>query len=195
MLEILLIRHGETDYNKSGMFAGSTDIGLNETGMTQALRLGERLKDETIYNIYSSDLKRCVETGKHVESNIIFSENLREMNFGCWEGLTYNEIKEKYPDDLKMWESDWSGYVIPEGESFNQMSRRLLKEFGQIIKVNKGSVDKVAVISHSGCIRSILGHHIIGSVKESWRFRIENATVSRLYIINDYMFLKSLNER
>jgi alpha-ribazole phosphatase len=198
MFEILLIRHGETEYNRSNKFTGITDVVLNERGRAQVARLGEILKDEVFDHIYSSDLKRCVETGSHLKctDNRIFSKELREMNFGRWEGMTYDEIKEKYPDELEKWESDWIEQIIYEGESFSIMSRRVMKEFEKIIKqYNNNNSGKIAIISHSGCIRTILGHYIIGSIKDSWKFRVENAAVSRLCVDKDYFYLKSLNER
>ncbi|MBN2403080.1 MAG: alpha-ribazole phosphatase [Spirochaetes bacterium] len=197
MFEILLIRHGETDFNKSKRFTGVTDADLNDKGRQQALKLTNALKDEVLDHIYSSDLKRCVETGEHLKSanGRTFSRELREMNFGRWEGLTYNEIKSKYPEELEKWESDWTDYVISEGESFGMMSNRVIKIFNEIIKKhNKDGNEKIAIVSHSGCIRTILGHCITGSIKNSWRFRVENAAVSRLCIDKDYFYLKSLNE-
>lgn len=200
MFEILLIRHGETEFNSSKKFSGITDVGLNENGRIQAERLAGILKDEVIDHVYSSDLKRCVETGSYLraeESGRTLSKELREMNFGRWEGLTYDEIKERYPEELETWEADWTDYVISGGESFSIMSRRVIKEFGEILKKHNcaGSDGRIAVITHSGCIRSILAHYIIGSIRESWKFRVENATVSRLRVDKDYIFLKSLNER
>ena len=122
------------------------------------------------------------------------------MNFGRWEGLTYEEIKSKYPDELENWEKDWLGFVINEGESFNIMSRRVIRKFEEIVEKHKSSGNaKIAIVSHSGCIRTILGHYIIGSVKDGWKFCVENATVSRLRLLKDnndkdYYYLMSLNE-
>jgi alpha-ribazole phosphatase len=200
MLEILLIRHGETEYNSSKKFTGITDVELNRKGREQVLKLGDALKNEIFDHIYSSDLKRCVETGDRLQkcaNGRTFSKELREMNFGLWEGLTYDEIKEKYPDELEKWENDWTDYVIPKGESFSIMSGRVIKEFKEILKQhNCNNINgKIAIISHSGSIRTILGHCIIGSIKDSWKFRVENAAVSRLRVDNDYFYLKSLNER
>jgi alpha-ribazole phosphatase len=200
MLEILLIRHGETEYNSSKKFTGITDVELNGKGREQVLKLGDALKNEVFDHIYSSDLKRCVETGDHLQkcaNGRTFSKELREMNFGRWEGLTYVEIKDKYPEELEKWENDWTDYIIHKGESFSIMSGRVIKAFDKILKHHNcnNSNGKIAIISHSGCIRTILCHYIIGSIKDSWKFRVENAAVSRLRVDNDYFYLKSLNER
>jgi alpha-ribazole phosphatase len=199
MFEILLIRHGETEYNSGKKFVGISDVGLNENGRLQAIKLGDALKNEAFDHIYSSDLKRCVETASYLKcaNDRTFSKELREMNFGRWEGLTYDEIKEKYPDELEKWESDWINHIIREGESFSIMSRRVIGEFEKILKRHSSNNNggKIVIISHSGCIRTILGHCIIGSIKESWKFRVDNAAVSRLRVDKDYFYLKSLNER
>jgi alpha-ribazole phosphatase len=195
MTEILLIRHGETEYNKTGRFAGSSDICLNDTGLEQAAKLTATLLNESMDKIYSSDLKRCLETGSGLNGEKVICESFREMDFGRWEGLSYVEIKEKYGDELRMWEKDWTGYKITGGESFNEMAGRVLKKFGEIIASLNKEENKIAIITHAGCIRAILGHFIIGSVKDSFRFQVDNATVSRLFLNKDYFYLKSLNER
>jgi alpha-ribazole phosphatase len=196
-MEILLIRHGETEYNITGRFSGYGDVSLNSKGMEQALSLAGMLKKEKIDRIYSSDLKRCRETGEGIEPvhPKVFSSNLREMNFGDWDGLTYDEIKSKFPGELAKWEKDWIDYAVPGGESFRVMADRVLNEFGKIIDENKSDNCRVAVITHSGCIRTILGKYITGSLENCWKFSVGHAAISRLSFADDYIYLKSLNER
>ncbi len=196
MLEIILIRHGETDNNKNGRFTGSTDVSINSKGAGQAGRLALLLRDDSISSVYTSDLKRCIETAKYIKcERVIHSGNLREMDFGHWEGLSYDEIKEKYPAEIVKWESDWSTFSIPEGESFTDMSRRVLKEFDIILKSHNDADDKIAIVTHGGCIRTILGQCITGSIRDCWKFQIDNAAVTRLCFDKDSFYLKSLNEK
>jgi alpha-ribazole phosphatase len=196
MLEIILIRHGETDSNKNGKFTGSTDISINSKGAEQAGSLPVLLKDDTISSVYTSDLKRCKETAKFIKCDkVSHTGKLREMDFGHWEGMSYKEIKEKYPEEIEKWENDWSTFGIPEGESFADMSRRVLEEFDKIVKLHNSSNDKIAIVTHGGCIRTILGHYISGSIKDCWKFQIENAAVTRLCFDRDYFYLKTLNEK
>ena len=154
------------------------------------------LKNENILHFYSSDLKRCVDTGSGIvcSGEKIYDSNLREMSFGEWEGMTYDEIKIKYPDELKIWENDWINESAPGGESFTDMSSRVITRFEEIVNMHKTSADKIALVTHSGCIRAILGHYIAGSLENCWKFSIDNASVSRLKISNGYIYLKSLNE-
>jgi alpha-ribazole phosphatase len=194
MTEIILIRHGETDSNKAGKFSGRADLSLNDKGREQAARLKNILSDCSIERVYSSDMKRCVETGSGLCSDVVFSETLREMDFGHWEGLSFGEIKDKYPEEMQMWKTDWVHYRIPQGESFIDTTGRVVKKFDEIIKENKDA-KRIAVVTHGGCIRAILGHYIIGSLKDSWKIFIDNATVTRLGAADGYYFLKSLNEK
>jgi len=196
MAEILLIRHGETDYNKNGKFGGLSDIELNAFGKEQARILAEYLKDEEIAYFYSSDLKRCVDTGIHIacSNEKVYDSSLREMSFGEWEGLAYDEIKQKFPAELKSWESDWINYIVPGGESFTDMSSRVIKRFEEILDKHKAGNNRIAIVTHSGCIRAILANYITGSFENCWKFSINNASVSRLNCSNGYTYLKSLNE-
>ncbi len=193
-LEVLLIRHGETDLNREGRFAGSTDSGLNGTGIKQAKALRKKLKNEKIEMIYSSNLKRCIETMKilKLRAGINYSGGLQEMNFGRWERLNYKEIEMNYKNEVKKWKNDWINYVIPGGESFAGMSERVIEEFERIKKNHDNS--KIAIVTHGGCARTILGHYIMGSIKDSWRFYVANGSVSRLSFEDNYVYLKSLNE-
>lgn len=193
-LEILLIRHGETDYNKEGRFAGMTDTGLNKTGEKQISTLRKKLKKENIDMIYSSSLKRCVETVKilKLKAGVNYSNNLQEMDFGRWEKLNYKEIEMNYKNEAAKWKSDWINYAIPKGESFAQMSKRVIEELERILKNHNNN--KIAIVTHGGCVRTILGHYIMDSVKDSWKFYISNGSISRICFDENYVYLKSLNE-
>jgi alpha-ribazole phosphatase len=196
MTEILLIRHGQTDFNKAGKFGGITDVSLNETGIAQAASLARALANEKIEFLYSSDLRRCAQTCEDIQpvNEKIFLSGLREMSFGLWEGMTYDEIREKYPDALKAWENNWDN-AAHQGESFREMSDRVLGIFDSIINEHKGADKKIAIVTHGGCICAILGMKIAGSLDNAWKFNVSNALVSRLFVSDGLISLKSLNER
>jgi broad specificity phosphatase PhoE len=98
-MKFLLIRHGQTDWNLAQRFQGQSDIPLNEVGKKQAMALADRLTNESINIVYSSDLQRAIETSKIImqmsdcKPDLHPDQRLREVNFGDWEGLTYDEIK------------------------------------------------------------------------------------------------------
>ena len=191
--EYILIRHGQTDYNLQEKFQGVSDISLNAKGRKQAKKIRKKFKEENVDIIYCSDLIRCQQTAETVSpgNRIMLNKNLREMHFGVFEGLTYDEIKEHHADEYKKWKQDILDHVIEQGESFNQMNNRVIAEFENIRKNN----EKAAVVSHAGCIRTILAHYLTGDIENSWRFFIENCSITKLCFNRDYAYLKSLNLR
>ena len=120
------------------------------------------------------------------------TENLREMDFGLWEGLTWKEIFEKYENEVNKWKEDWINTRVPSGGSFTELSKKIMPE---IEKLLQSPYEKIGVVSHGGCIRAILGHYILDSNEKSWKFQIDNGTISRICLDEKYVFLKSLNEK
>ena len=113
------------------------------------------------------------------------------MNFGEWEGLTFEEIKTRYSLESSRWMENWSHEAVPGGESFLEMSKRVIHEVEKIRNDHNGNV---AIVSHGGCIRTILSNYIIGSLDDCWKFYIDQGTITRLSFNNNYTYLKSLNE-
>lgn len=192
-IELILIRHGETEYNREDRFLGYTDIGINETGREQAERLKEILAGEEIDKVYCSDLKRCRETAEIIEfkRDIKFSENLREMNFGEWEGKKWKEVLASHGDEFTRWKENWIDRPVPGGESFREMSKNVISEIERI----KNDSGKKAVVTHGGCIRTIIGHYLMDSLEKSWHFQVDNGTICRICFNNNYIIMKSLNEK
>ena len=110
MVDIYLARHGQTDWNKQDRFQGQHDVPLNSLGVRQAEALRDRLVGLDFSLIYSSDLDRALDTARIIardqQAEIIRDQRLREMNFGAWEGMTYEKIKEEYAQELHAWEND-----------------------------------------------------------------------------------------
>jgi len=194
MKEILMIRHGETDLNRDLKFTGFSDPELNDTGREQAASLRSKFMSESITDIYSSDLKRCLETAHIISgrADIIISDRIREMNFGIFESMTNEEARYKYGEEFDLWLKDMMNRKIPGGESFRDMSRRVLDFFRQILESRS---DKIAFISHSGCISVILSYYLTKNPDDIWRFFIDNCTINRLCFDKDYAYLKTLNEK
>ncbi|QEK11806.1 alpha-ribazole phosphatase [Crassaminicella thermophila] len=196
MLKIILVRHGETENNCDGLYCGWNDIFLTEKGLMQAKKVSEKLKEENFDYIISSDLDRTMKTAEiinqyhHVE--IILESNIREMNFGLWEGLSYKEIKEKYPKEVKEWENDWIDYVTPNGESVKQMYERVTKAIDKIIHKNKRG--NILIVAHAGSIRAILAYLIGRGMKDYWKYKIDNCGICIIEIIDKFPVLTALNQ-
>jgi len=181
MTRVILIRHSQTDYNLENRYCGFKDIGLNKIGKAQARRIGVKLKDLKIDKIFSSDLKRSEQTAKIIFANrcrIVKNKNLREINFGIWEGFNYKQILQRSPATYKKWLKNPFSVDIPSGEKMSHFINRIKKELKNIIKNNSDKT--VALITHSGPIRIIL-NTVLGIKREDfWRLKLKPQAV---YII------------
>ena len=153
---VLLIRHGETEWNKLGKFQGCTDIALAEEGIKQAELLKNRLNGNFDY-IYSSPLIRAIETANILSSStdkeVILASEIREINFGEWEGLTIHEIAEKYPEVFKAWRTDKrESYICGGDSSINNAANRAKNCILDIVKKHKGK--KIVIVAHGGIIKA-----------------------------------------
>ncbi|MBW2004816.1 MAG: alpha-ribazole phosphatase [Deltaproteobacteria bacterium] len=196
--KVILIRHGETDWSYQKRYCGFTDIGLNEKGRQQARRLHKRLTKEKVHKIYSSNMKRTVQFAKIVFKDVSIKEMvyLREMNFGIFEGLTYQDIMEKYPRIYRNWLENPLDIIIPRGESLRTLARRVRKALKRILSQN--SDKKVAVFTHGGPIRVILCDILKLDLKGIWKIEQELASISiiefvegrgKVYLLNDISYL------
>lgn len=180
MTKVILVRHGQTLWNQIKKYQGFSDIPLNETGRQQAWKVAERLAREEIRAIYSSDLCRAVQTAeaigqKHglpVQQNPAF----REMNFGLWEGLTYEEIMEKWGNELSAIYAQPEQGMVPEGETFLEVQERAW--LGFIACVNQHPGQTIVIAAHGGSIRLLLCKIMGKSLKELWTLAQDSTGVS-----------------
>jgi len=175
---LILIRHGETDYNAEKKYYGFSDPPLNDTGTWQAERLSERLKTEEIGKVYSSDLKRAYCTAKIAfkNHNIKVSQDLRELNFGIFEGLRHQEIMKKQPKIYENWIEDPVNNKIPKGEEFKSFKKRVLRTFKSIITENTGRT--AAIITHGGPIKIFLNDILKNRPKDFWMIKQDSAALN-----------------
>ncbi|MDR3596759.1 histidine phosphatase family protein [Clostridium sp.] len=155
---VLLIRHGETEWNTLGKFQGCTDINLSKEGGKQAKLLKDRLKGEFDY-IYTSPLSRAFETAKIITQNtnkeVVIAPEIREINFGEWEGLTVHEIREKYPEIFNSWTTDKKeSYICGGDSSIHNAVNRATKCVLDMVTKHKGK--KIAIVAHGGIIKAAL---------------------------------------
>lgn len=158
MTELLLVRHGETDWNLERRFQGHADPPLNETGRRQAKTLADELAGVRIDAIYTSDLVRARETAEIVAARVGAPvtpvAELREIDVGEWQGLTWPEIEERYPEGVLSWHENGRGWHA--GESYEQLARRVLKALKGIARGHPGA--RVLIVGHGGTVRAVRAH-------------------------------------
>lgn len=128
-LEIILIRHGETDWNSGSIFRGHEDVRLNATGIAQADATAEALKDKVFEAIYSSPLKRAMVTAKRIamphEIGVRENLGLVDINYGIWQGMRESTVKEKHPKAYDRWIRTPAKMKFPGGESTKKAWKRV----------------------------------------------------------------------
>lgn len=196
MLELILVRHGETDSSKSGRFCGWTDSELNENGIRQAVAARDKLKGRKVDVLYSSPLKRAFKTAEIINENfglgIICRDELKERNFGIWENLTHEEISQGFENEYLLWCRDWINYSISRGESALQFYERVSGFINKELLVRHCGT--ILIVSHLGCIRSMLAYLMGMGIEGQWRFRADSGGISCLTVNDEgYAYMTALN--
>lgn len=160
MTRLIIVRHGQTEWNTLNRVQGLRNNPLSPEGESQAHRLGRRLKDERIDVIYTSTLRRAIHTAEAVAAHhpaveIRKCPELNEMDWGVWEGLTFGEIEERYPDQLERRDQDKFNFAPEEGESPADLERRLIPFLKEIVRRHNGKT--VLIVGHGGINRVIMG--------------------------------------
>jgi len=192
-MNLFLIRHGQTDWNLAQRFQGQSDIPLNETGRKQANAIVERLAAEHFDAIYSSDLQRATETADIIcKSEIITDSRLREVNFGDWEGLIYDEIKVKYPETLAAWEVDIFKNAPPNGETLEGLSVRVQSMLDELRA--KHDDQNILIVAHGGVLQTLICLALKLPPTMYWQFHLSTASLSELAFYPAGAILNSLND-
>lgn len=196
MSRLLLVRHGNTQLNSAERFWGHTDVELGADGVQQAERVRDHLAGENINAVYASDLKRAIVTAEIIASahhlDITICPELRETNFGEFEGLTFKEINRRYPELSKMW-SNWDLKLkFPGGESIDELIARVIK-FPCRLEQHKPE-ETILIVAHSASLRLLICH-LLGIKLEHWRqLRLDLASFSRLDTYPQGAILSLLND-
>ncbi|MGL4652441.1 MAG: histidine phosphatase family protein [Cetobacterium sp.] len=192
MGKVILIRHGESELNVKGVYYGILNPGLTEKGREQAKKTREILKGINYNKIYCSDLKRAVHTAEIVnvkELELLIDEELRELNFGIFEGHTYEELLEKYPNELEKSRENWEDYNYVTGESVIELQKRAVNFINKKVNLDENTV----LVTHWGIINTILSHYFSNGLDAYWKFSVKNAGVVIIEFSEGYPILKGLN--
>lgn len=179
---LILIRHGETAWNRATRIQGHTDIPLSALGLAQAARLAEALADEPLAAIYSSDLSRARQTAQALAAvhglPVCTDARLRERAFGRFEGLSWQEIDEGYPEDAARWRKREPDFPVGGGESLTVFSARCLEAVHRLAGAHPGC--SIALVAHGGVLDCLYraATRVALDAPRSWQ--LGNATVNRL---------------
>ena len=205
-MKIYLIRHGQTDWNLEGKIQGRHDVSLNETGSKQAELLAMGMDKRPVVQIFSSRQKRALETAQavgrrqHVAVTVI--DGLEEVEFGEWEGKTWDEISREYPEEFKDWCTEPAEIVPPGGESRPQIYRRIGNALKEILRRSRGDI---AIVSHGAALAYMVSIMLEKELGDHDEIIVKNASIStveydretgKFHMVeaNDVSHLKALSQ-
>jgi alpha-ribazole phosphatase len=193
---MLLIRHGETERKSSERYWGATDVPLSALGLEQAARLRDRLATEEVDAVYSSDLSRARVTAETIAAGhrlpVTSCQELREIDFGELEGLTFAEIDRLYPEVTELWKKQSLALKFPGGETLVEFDRRVGQFMGRLAKHAPGGT--IVVAAHHGTLCALLCRLLGLGLEHRWQFRLELASLSIVETYSPGGILTRLND-
>ena len=193
--ELFLIRHGETKWNRELKFQGHADPGLNERGIEQAQTTAQFFANHCFDRFYSSDLKRAEQTAEIIAAPhklpILSLKDLREINYGHWEGQTYRQLWAKDPQGMEKWSNNPLAINPPAGEALDDFQSRVVNSFLSLIKDSAGK--KVVVVGHGGTIMVYLAYLLQMPLRLCYRFQLDNLGISRVIFYDQGPIIKMIN--
>lgn len=191
-MRIYLIRHGETDWNVAHRYQGHTDTPLNANGRRQGLALEEQLRSEPIRAVYASDLSRTMTFATLIFPRLSINRlaTLREINFGEWEGRTYEELIGDAQNGFQEWLAHPETGVIPQGEVFSDMVSRVTTAFDHI---RTHHVDDVAIVTHAGVIKVLLGQIMGLPLAQCFRIHQNSGALNIVRVDGDRIEIEMMN--
>jgi len=180
--EIILIRHGETEWNSQQRMQGHCNSDLSAEGRDQIQALGKWMKNVSFDHIYSSDSQRAQQTAKAITQysghKLQLDQRIREKNLGVFEGLTSDEARGRFPDVYHLFKTAGRNYVIDKGESTQQLLDRSL-EFIEDIRLRHPD-QRVVMVTHGGVVRVLMKYTLGLSIDTPTNFLIKNTGIFRL---------------
>ncbi len=182
MTDIVLVRHGETEFNREGVFRGRIDVGLNDTGRDQAVAAAAALAAKPLAAVYSSPLSRALDTarpiaGRHGLEPVI-DEAFHNIDLGEWQGAKKDVVRLEQPEAWVLWTTEPERLRIPGGETLAELRARAFPKFEELAERHDG--ERIAIVSHRSVIRVLAGAVLGMTEGYFWRFYMDNAGYSVL---------------
>jgi broad specificity phosphatase PhoE len=182
-VQVILVRHGATDWNLQGRCQGATDRPLSDLGIRQAEAAAAALSRETVRAIYSSSLQRARHTAEVIsrphELSVAIEDDVRELDHGKLEGLTFNDIKNNYADFIRKWRSVPAEIQVPGGEKLVDVAARAWVGLNRIVRRHQAG-ESVVVVSHNFPILGIICRVTATHLNDYRTFHLDPCGVTRL---------------
>jgi 2,3-bisphosphoglycerate-dependent phosphoglycerate mutase len=182
--ELIIIRHGETEWNLDGRMQGHSDSSLTPLGLRQAEAVAAGLAREQIDAIHASDLGRAMRTAEALAKvkglAVVPDSYLRERDMGTFQGLNFDEIRQRFPEDYRQFASRRPDYVIPDGESMQQCHDRVIAGLQAIADRHPGR--RLVVVTHGGPLSAAFRHTMQLPVNAPRRWSLFNASINRFHV-------------
>ena len=180
MTKVIFIRHGQTEWNVNGRYQGQSDVQLTAAGKEQAAKLAEHFPVKEIDAVYASDLNRAMVTAEAVASRFGLSVQaepaFREISFGEWEGLTYEQIVAKWPEAMGNFLQHPDILEIPGGETFPAVQKRAVARLEELVAKHEGQT--IAIVAHGAVLRTLLTAALHMPLQYLWSIRQFNTAVN-----------------
>ncbi len=193
---VILVRHGETAWNRATRIQGHTDIPLSPLGLAQAQRLAEALADEPLAAVYASDLSRARQTAEALAATrgleVRLDVGLRERAFGRFEGLSWEEIAQRFPDDSARWRRREPDFAVGGGESLSTFSARCVGAARRVVAAHPGQ--SIMLVAHGGVLDCLYRAATRTALDAPRSWQLGNATINRVLATSEGFTLVGWND-
>jgi broad specificity phosphatase PhoE len=196
MTEIYLVRHGQTEWNREAIFRGTTDVPLNDSGIEEAGLAAEALRRIAIEAVYSSPLARARQTAEPIARvhglDLRIAEGLMDLCFGEWQGVSYQAVREKYPDLYRAWREAPHTIAFPGGESLAALQTRAVGAVREIVCHHPDGT--IAMVSHRVVNRVLICGLVGIDLARFWQIGQDTTAINRLIWREGRFILSCLND-
>ena len=196
MTQIILVRHGQTPWNKDKIFRGSKDIPLNDAGREEARLAGEWLKGDTIHAAYCSPLSRARDTGEAIARHhglpVLDLPGLADICYGDWEGVPLTEVKVKYADLYRQWEAAPHTVRFPHGETLDEVNARALDAVEEVLLRHPRQT--ILLAAHRAVNKVLIAAFLGLDNSHFWRIGQDTTAVNRFTRQGDSWHIMLLND-
>ena len=195
-MDLILVRHGETETNRLGKIQGVSEAPLNGRGLEQAAAAARALDGEKPFTLYVSPLRRAVQTAEAITRrtgiDAVSEDGLIEMDVGDFEGLTGRQLRERFPEVMRSWDEDAFGTFMPGGESLADVKERAWGTVMKLAEIHAG--ETVVAVTHNFTIQMVLCTALGMPPNNFRRLRVDLGSITRLRVSSERIVQVSVNE-